>query len=189
MRGVAKSFAILYTPILAFLLSSCGQSSLSWTEEIKLQSGEVIVVQRTAKTKDFGEVGGPGGWENEGMTLEILKPKKPDNPVKWDFPFVPLIYDYDAQNKEWFVVATFYSCKSWYALGKPSLPYTEFRLKGDHWVMQPLTPALIGREGNVLTTISKKGEPNHTLESKAKINANPAIDQSYKHVVAKWRGC
>ena len=68
----------------ALFLSACGKSQIEWKEEVKLQSGEVIVVKRTAKSKDFGEIGGPGGWENEGMTVQIIQPVKSDNPPIWD---------------------------------------------------------------------------------------------------------
>ena len=119
---VCAAVALLCPPIL----SGCGENLISWKEEVKLQSGEVIVVKRTAKSKDFGEVGGGGGWENEGMTVQIVQPSVVDNPPVWDAKYVPLIFDRDPVTKEWFMVATFYSCTSWYELGRPKLPYTEY---------------------------------------------------------------
>ncbi len=182
-----KNFFAIFA---ACLLVSCGRSDLSWTEEVQLQSGEVIVVHRTAKTKAFGELGGSGGWENQGMALEILTPKKSDNPPIWSYPFVPLVFDQDPETKEWFVVATFYSCTSWYELGRPKLPYTEYRLKRGAWVQQTLSAALIGRKGNMLTDIRSSGEPNHTLASKAERMADGRIAPKYRKVVDKWTtGC
>lgn len=37
--------------------------NFSFKEEVKLSSGEVIVVYRQFKTKSFIEIGGPGGLE------------------------------------------------------------------------------------------------------------------------------
>lgn len=189
MKGqhVAGATAALFC---ALLLSGCGRSQIEWKEEVKLQSGEVIVVKRTAKSRDFGEIGGPGGWENEGMTVQIIQPLKPDNPPVWNAKFVPLVFDRDPGTNEWFMVATFVSCTSWYELGRPKLPYTEFRLKDGQWRQLALSPHLIGREGNMLTTIRSTGEPDHTLSSKAYINNNPAISPEYKRVVDNWTsGC
>ena len=141
--------------LLMAIVVGCGDSELAWTEEVRLSGGETIVVKRTAKTKPYGELGGPGGWENEGMTLQIVKPQTPDNPLIWDARFVPLLFDRDSATGQWFIVATFYSCQSWYDLGRPALPYTEFRFRDGRWVQGPLTAALIGREGNMLTSICR----------------------------------
>lgn len=175
---------------IAFALTACGNSQIEWKEEVKLQSGEIVVVKRTAKSKRFGEIGGPGGWENEGMTVQIIQPIKPDNPPLWNAKFVPLVFDRDPNTKEWFMVATFYSCTSWYELGRPKLPYTEFRLTNGQWRQQPLSPDLIGREGNMVTNIRLTGEPDHTVSDKEGINNDPVISSEYKRVVDKWKtGC
>jgi hypothetical protein len=170
---------------ITLLVSACNK--IDWKEEVKLQSGEIIVVERTAKAKSFGELGGPGGWENMGMTVQIIRPIKSDNPPPWDYKFVPLIFDRDPETKEWFMVATFYTCASWLELGQPKLPYTEFRVKNDgQWHQQALNPDLIGREGNMLTRINSNGEADHTVASKEKINRNPAISLEYKKVIDRW---
>ena len=181
------SSAIVLT---ALLVTACGKSQIEWKEEVQLQSGETFIVKRTAKTKPFGEIGGSGGWENEGMTVQIIQPLKPDNPPLWDAKYVPLVFDRDPETKEWFMVATFSSCTSWYELGRPKLPYTEYWVKNGQWRQQALLPQHIGRQGNMLTTIRSGGEPDHTLASKEAINANPAISQEFKSVVDNWtHGC
>ena len=157
-------------------------------EKVLLSDGRVIEVQRTAKIRPFGEVGGPGGWENEGMTLKIVDPIREDDPPEWSAKFVPLVFDRDPQSKEWFVVATFYSCESWYSLGRPKLPYTEFRLRQGKWTQQALSTEHIGRKGNMLTRIRSSGEPNHTLESKARIDEESlSTAPEYKRVVERWK--
>lgn len=175
---------------LAVIVSACGKTSLSWKEEVKLSSGELIVVQRTAKTKAFGEVAGPGGWENEGMTVELVSQSADRNPPVWNFPFVPLLMDRDPTSGQWFIVATFYSCVSWYALERPKLPYTEYRVVGGQWVQQALTPNLIGRSANMLTSIRSSGEPDHSIASKESIMNDPRISKKYKSIVSQWStGC
>ena len=169
--------------------AGCVKSNLQWEEEVQLASGEVLVVQRVVKgINPMGEVGGPGGWDSESMTVAVLSPPRADNPPVWEGPFVPLLFDRDAQTGQWFMVATFYSCESWYALGKPKLPYTEYRLKEGRWQQQSLTPSLIGRKANMLTNIHSTGEKNHTLASKVKSVSRAAPE--YQEIVSTWStGC
>lgn len=174
----------------ATVLAGCGKSNISWKEEVLLRNAEVIVVKRTAKTKAFGEVGGPGGWENEGMTVEIVKPPLSDTPPVWNFPYVPLIFDRDPEANQWFMVATFDSCESWYELGRPRLPYVEFRVENGAWIKRPLSPTLIGRRTNMLTSIHSSGEPDHTIATKTVVGSDPQISPEYQRIVGKWStGC
>lgn len=169
------------------LLAACGPKKLAWTEEVQLQSGEVLLTRRTALAEPFGQIGGTGGWENEGMTVEIVAPVKPDNPGPWSAKFVPLVFDRDPDTREWFMVATFYSCASWNGLGRPKLPYTEFRFRNGQWLQQALSERFIGRVGNMLTDIRSGGEPNHTLVSKQLLMSDTRIAPKYLRVLATWQ--
>lgn len=122
-----QRMVLLFGAVVA--LTGCGPKKLTWTEEVKLQSGEVFNTRRQALAQPFGQIGGPGGWENEGMTVEIISPRKPDYPGTWNAKFVPLVFDRDPDTNEWFIVATFYSCTSWYDLGRPSCLTPSFDLK------------------------------------------------------------
>ena len=198
MRGMKDNFAWhpkvpLTVLLVSVVLAACdsGPKLLAWQEEVQLSNGDIITVKRTAKSKSFGEWGGPGGWENEGMTLAIEKPKKPDDPPVWDFRFVPVVFDRDAETKEWFVVATFYSCQSWYDLGRPKLPYTEYRLRNGQWQKVELSASVMGLDANMLTDISSGGEPPLIdIEAKRKRMSDARIAKKYTSVVTKWStGC
>lgn len=178
--------------LVGLLLTACGDPHLNWNEQVKLESGDVIVVARTAKFSENWIAGGGGGSFNKGMTLQIVQPTKPDNPGAWDALFVPIILDRDPETHEWFIVATFFHCDSWYDLGRPKLPYTEYRFRNGRWVQQPLTQKWIGREANVLPAdLSNKaaiaqGKPALTVERKEAINSDPAISPKFKRVVDHW---
>jgi hypothetical protein len=194
MRIYGKTF-FKYSPCLWLLISAiafvaCSQPVVEWTEEVLLESGEIVLVKRTAKPSVLGEIGGPGGWENEGMTVQLLRPRKPDDPQTWDARYLLLLFDRDPISKEWFMVATFITCTSWYELGRPKLPYTEFWFRDGRWVQQPLSPRFIGRQANMLTRIHSDREKNHTIASKQAINSDPAIAPEYTRVVDHWStGC
>jgi hypothetical protein len=181
-----KSLRWLLALSAALCLLGCGAKKLEWTEEVQLQGGEILLTRRTALAQPFGEIGGPGGWENEGMTVEILAPKRPDNPTRWSAKFVPLLFDRDPETNEWFMVATFYTCTSWYALGRPKLPYTEFRFRNGQWVQQAMSQKFIGRAANMLTSIHSGGEPSHTLASKLQSMSNLKIAPKFKLILDKW---
>lgn len=197
MNSVMRSHGRAVRLVIAALLLgpalvACGNSRMEWNEQVKLQSGEVIVLARTAKFSENSVAGGGGGSFNKGMTLQIVQPARPDNPSLWDARFVPIVLDRDPQTNEWFIVATFFHCDSWYDLGRPKLPYTEYRYRNGQWRQQPLTKRWIGRGANVLPTDPSdqraiaEGGPVLTVERKDQILSNPAIDPTYKSVVGNW---
>src|ERR1043165_1749729 len=94
-RGLVKSLAVtnglrmkthqfsLLCAMVAFcttLLSGCGDANLEWKEEVRLQTGDLIVVGRTAKFSENWVAGGGGGSFNKGMTVAFIQPVKSDNP-------------------------------------------------------------------------------------------------------------
>lgn len=183
-----RELVLALVAISSTMLSvACGKSDLAWNEEVQLSSGQVIVVKRTAQARSLGEIGGPGGWEAEAMTVEIIEPQLADRPAAWSFPFVPILFDRDPGTGEWFMVATFYTCERWQQqLGKPKLPYGEWRFRQGQWQRVELSPVHVGRAANMLISISSAGEPNHTLKSKDEIMSDRRIAPEYRRIFADW---
>lgn len=184
------------TLLLGLLLSAC-DPHLKWNEQVELQSGDVIVIKRTAKFSDNWIAGGGGGSFNKGMTIEFVTPAQADNPAMWNALYVPMILDRDPDTNEWFIVATFYHCDSWYDLGRPKLPYTEYHFRSGQWVQLPLASKWIGRKANVLVTdlASRKAidssRPVLTVSRKEKeVEDRLSAAPKYKKIVDKWTtGC
>ena len=170
---------------------------LKWNEEVELQSGEVIVIKRTAKFSENWIAGGGGGSFNRGMTIEFRSPNKRDNPTMWSGLYVPILLDRDPNTNEWTIVATFIHCDSWYDIGRPKLPYTQYQYRGGQWVQQAMDAKWIGRNGNAIAPdlFDKKAinfsGPIFTLSAKEKrLQDRPGISPEYKKIVAKWSsGC
>ncbi|MCY1264914.1 hypothetical protein D9M68_229990 [compost metagenome] len=173
-------------------LSGCGDTTMKWKEQVDLHNKETIIVARTATMKSNWIAGGGGGSINKRMTMEIVQPARQDNPGVWSDHFVPILLDRDPDNGEWFMVATFYHCTEWYELGRPALPYTEYRFRGGSWVRQPLSEKWIGREVNVLPAdLSNrellKEKPLLSTEQKRLVQSRPTISDRFVRIVGMWK--
>ena len=173
-----------------------GDARMNWREEVRLQSGEVIVIKRTAKFSENWIAGGGGGSFNRGMTIEFDSSDKPDNPTIWNALYVPMILDRDPDTNEWMIVVTFYHCDSWYDIGRPPFPYAAYRFRGGKWLQQSMEPKWIGRKANVIAVdlADRKyidaSRPVFTLADKEKrLHDRPGIDKSFKEIVDKRTNC
>ncbi len=172
--------------------SGCGDTTMKWEEQVHLQSNETIVISRTATMKSNWIAGGGGGSKNRGMTLKVIEPTRPDNPKEWSDHSVPILLDRDPDNGEWFIVATFYHCSEWYELGRPALPYIEYRYRGGSWVRQPLSAKWIGREINVMPIDLSdrellKEKPVLSTERKRLALSDPTIVEHFLRIVGSWK--
>jgi hypothetical protein len=95
------------------------------------------------------------------------------------------LFDYDAETKAWFLVATFYTCSDWYDLGRPKLPYVQYRIRDQRWEEVALDPKLFGRSANLLTGVNARGEPALvTLDAKEKVDRG--AEKTYRHIASMW---
>jgi hypothetical protein len=166
-------------------LHACGNVDVSWKEEVKLADGQIIIVKRTAEGKALGEIGGPGGWRATRMTLEIDRPELPHKPPAWSERWVPMLFDFDPGTREWFLVATFYTCIDWREMGAPELPYVQYLARDGRWDKVPLDPKLIGRRANLLTGVNARGEPD-LVNVEAKERRDRGAGKKFRHVVDAW---
>ncbi len=167
---------------------------LKWREEVQLQTGEVIVIQRTAKFSENPVTGGEGEGEafNTGMTIEFKSPDKPDNPAMWSGVYAPMILDRDPDTHEWIIVAASYHCESGHDIGRTTLPYTAYRYHEDEWFQQSMDPKWIGRDANVVTIgipdgrYTRDSESIFTISDKTKLlRDRPEVSMEYKKIVDK----
>jgi hypothetical protein len=182
--------AVLLILVAVSALSACGKPEIHFTEEVELANGEVIKVDRHVVAAPFGEVGGPGGWEPKYMSLEIVEPKRPENPPKWEssIGLLPILFDRDPDNGEWTLLATYYTCDVWSAIGRPKLPYAEFHARNGQWQGVALSEKWFGRAANVLTGISSSGEPEFiALAAKRPRLSDPEASSKYRLIDGSWQ--
>jgi hypothetical protein len=182
--------AMLALGLSATLQIGCGPKKIEWREEVRLQDGEIILTKRTAKLLANSVAGGGGGSINEGMSLEVIRPIKPDNPGAWSARLVPMILDRDPDSKEWFIVATFFHCDTWQELGRPKLPYTEYRYTQGQWLRQSLSEKRLRMPANLFTSVSLENVKDLSVHEKDSLLKDPLISPEYRFVVQQWQhGC
>ena len=190
-----RTFRTLTTAALSLLVAACGDSTYAWREQVLLQEGQQVLVERTARFRENWVAGGGGGSFNKGMTLRVIHGPMPMPQSTWDERFVPIVLERDLGNGEWVVIATFFHCDSWYELGRPSLPYVEFRHREGGWTRQALNPQWIGHPANVLAVDPSEkqamsGRETLTVERKRTIVETSTMAPEYRRVVDHWStGC
>lgn len=181
-RKIGKWMAI----VLVGMLTACGEVNLKWSEEVQLNDGQVIVIKRTAKGEKQGEIGGPGGWKEKEMSITLEKGGEGMQFPIWQTAYVPILLDYQAAEKTWSVVATFYYCGGWYNLGRPKLPYVQYQSKdGGPWTVVPLEERFIGRKTNLLTGPRSGGEPPF-LSLEDKKGRGSRASARFRRLIQSW---
>lgn len=168
-------------------LDEAQENRFEWTEDVQLNGGQSIIVKRSARLYANKIAGGGGGSINRGMTLEIISPTQSNAPTIWNDVYVPLLIDLDPETKEWFIVATFFHCDSWYDLGRPSLPYTEYRFKQGQWHRQALSSSLIDRSTN-LYIADQKPKNTHLSQTDKKLDLkeHPGTEKRFIRIIDNW---
>jgi hypothetical protein len=174
---------------IAVMLAACGGIDVQWQEQARMAEGEILLLNRTGKGEQHFELGNPGGggWAKAVMSLEVAElPADWQRPPVWETEYVPILLDYQPSEKLWSLVATFYFCDGWEKLGRPRLPYVEYQSRnGEPWQVVPLEERMIGRNTNLLTGPSSKGEPKLvTVEERDRRNRSAA--DRFRKIVDKW---
>lgn len=187
-RGWQKCIGSL---ALTLLIAGCqfGNKDIHFTEEIQLASGEIVTAERLIKTTPLGEVGGPGGWESKYQSFQVSALNQANMPPKWESTdgLIPILLDRDQASNEWVLLATFYTCTAWYKLGRPTLPYAEFRVRDGRWQRLELSTQWFERPANVFADISSGGEPKSLTLIDKKKRADSRVAPEYRFIVSTWK--
>lgn len=170
------------------VLAGCDKANLQWSEEVRLLDGQMVMAERTAQGRTYSELGGTGGWRHP-VKMSVSITKEPDGiepPPEWRDAYVPVLLDYDISSKSWSMVATFYYCETWYALGRPIPPYIEYQsTRGSPWKRVPLEERFVGRETNLLTGPRTDGEPDLVTIADKEFRQRSA-GWKYQRILRKW---
>jgi hypothetical protein len=146
------------TCALLLLLSACGSkklpSELSWTEEVRLTSGEIILVDRRERYHTTSELAGYGELRVDSSDI-VIRPAGNNAPL----PTVtvgefPIVADYDPLLAQWYVITLVDICEDAKALNLGTRPYLEYRLRDGAWSRAQIEAGRVGHPSNLLQTKS-----------------------------------
>lgn len=174
------------------MMSGCGAIELTWSEEVRLPTGSLILVERTASGEARGEIGTPTSWKPLEMTLYIPPdtPQGTKGPPLWRSEFIPILLDYEKTTETWSVVATFAYCDTWDSMGRPDSPYIEFQSRaGGSWKKVALEERHIEQPTNllvgVLMTVRDAGKPALVRENVKEWRRVQSGDY-FKKITVNW---
>ncbi|MYM21077.1 hypothetical protein GTP46_00235 [Duganella sp. FT135W] len=191
MRAKLLLLILVYVSLVA-----CTKSPSQWQEEVKLSSGETIVI-----TRQTDYVSGGGEWaSNPDLSradirhLKFTFPLNSSQPVEWHsqpepgglYPESPLIFDIESGVPVVIAVGS---------VSRECPEYRRYAHLSTGWQRQPLSAADWQRATNLL--IDSSNEYLITLEQKQKLNETGAyskrirtIDPSVKacpEITAQWK--
>lgn len=140
-------FGALFLALLP--VSGCtGEVERRWTEDVELDGGKVIEVDRHVKFTESNSISGDAYSSTNLESALTFKGELSELPA-WSVPLVPILLYRDMTKSEWVIVAVTSSCDVWADRGSPVPPYWEFRLISGRWAESPLSQASIGRRTNL----------------------------------------
>ena len=149
-RSLFIRASVQVTLLIAIALC-CGCDGVKrrhWSEEVTLDDGHRIVIERFVKFQTSNALGG-GAYGSTDLESTLRFRGELSELPAWDVPLVPLVLFKEHATNEWVVVATTGNCDTWYERGEPVPPYWEYRLRGGTWLLSVLSKDSVGRKSNL----------------------------------------
>ncbi len=184
--GLARCIPIA---LVLLVTAACGflDESNRWTEDVRLDDGSVITIERHVRFATSNSWAGDVPAAHDRRATLRFTEALSDLP-EWDVPLTPMVLYQDAMTKEWVIVARTNSCEVWIARGKPFPPYWEYRLSGRQWRRVPVSEASKGRWANLLIQTRLENLPRHiSVDYKKPELAERALMERYRRVVPDIR--
>jgi hypothetical protein len=140
--------------------------TVSWTEDVQLGSGQIVVVERKETSHTAGQWG--QGTEYYTTSASLRARSGPTwLTSEWSAPVQPLVFERDETTKEFVIVGYPGECQFYDRLGAPASFYVEYRFRQGAWQLVPLSESSIGHAANLLLTVNSTRESGHiSLEEK-----------------------
>jgi hypothetical protein len=156
-----------------------------WTEDVLLDDGTTIQVERTVRFKETDAPGG-GAYNAIEQDATIAFTGELAQLPTWQQPLMAMVLYHDHAADEWVVVARTSSCFLWEDRGKPKPPYFEFRLGKDGWHETPLSPASFGRPTNLLLQYRRPLPAKQiTVAERRRIDSDGVAGRAYREIWAE----
>jgi hypothetical protein len=167
--------------VVALVLTACGTKSRHWTEDVLLDDGSTIQVERSiAYTHTSSWSGDASFTDDKEATIRFTGSLSEVPP--WSAALRPLLLYRDVMGGEWVIVTTSASCEVWATRGKPNPPYWEFRLRSNVWEETDLSQSSIGRVPNLLFEFRKTDADHITVHDRIALQSDARMHPTYKRI-------
>jgi hypothetical protein len=191
-RALRRASYVAASAVVATLAAcdSMGTSTKHWTEDVTLDDGPTLAVERAVKYTESSAWGG-GAYNATELSSTISFSGAQASMPTWSAPLEPMVLYRDAtRNGQWVIVATTSTCAVWSDRGEPRPPYWEFRLGAKGWQEAPLSTSSHDRPTNLYlnyTLLDELYDPHHVPAGEAWATVEHAEDE-YRYVRpnAKW---
>jgi len=174
--------------VIALMASACDSGNRTWSEEVALDDGSVITIDRHVEQLMSSAIGGSAFSATETTSTLAFRGGLAELP-RWNVPLMPLVLYRDSESAEWVIVATSTTCEVWYRRGMPESHYWEFRLRGTEWIEVPVAETSFGRRTNLLFEYAQPLPAKHiTLSAKAQLNSGDQLEM-FRVVQRGVRAC
>jgi hypothetical protein len=150
---------IRFRSLVAFAclaIAGCAPGTVErkWSEQVELDDGKVINVDREVEFKESNSWAGDA-YSSTTLRSSIKFRDDLSTLPEWNSTLMPLVVYQDKNTSEWVVVASSTRSLEWAARGKPVPPYWEYRAKTSGWLEVPLSIGSIGRKTNLYVLYEK----------------------------------
>jgi len=175
----AATLSIL-TPVS--LVGCGGAATRNWTEDVALDNGSIIVIEREMQFTESNSLSGDT-YSSDILKSQVAFRGNLSALPAWDVPLLPLLIYRDLDTNEWVIVAGTNSCDVWADRGSPPHGYWEFRLRANKWVQVPISQHSDNRRTNLLVVFEPALSTRHiTIAEKMRIASAASVDARYLKV-------
>lgn len=168
--------------VILLALSACSRGKGGWTEQVLLDGGEIVIVQKTEEYEKRMPIGDAAQSFTLRGELKILD-QTPDAPP-WIDARNPILLLRDPATKEFVLVASTVDSRVWSRHGRPLNPYWMFRLRNSEWKEEPMADFVFGHATNLVVTYGRAEQKGSlvTLEDKRQWNEKANVIRRYRRV-------
>jgi hypothetical protein len=181
------SLAMFGAPIVMTLTacSSANQEERRWTEDVSLEDGTIVQIERHVIFDETNALGGGAANAVERKaTLQFIGDLAALPP--WDYPRRALVLYRKKDIGTWIIVATSSSCEDWRADGAPYPPYWEYELLDGVWRKVPLRQESVGRSPNLFYRYhAREFGPHVSEQTKQQLQSDRRIADKYRSILEK----
>jgi hypothetical protein len=193
-KVTARASLAMFSALVAIALTACSsadQGERSWTEDVLLDDGTTVQIERHVAFDETNAAGG-GVYNAVERKAALQFTGELAGLPAWDYPRMALVLYRSKETRNWIIVAASTSCEVWLSDGAPRPPYWEYELVDGSWRKVSLRQESIGRSPNLFYRYANlEFGPHVSGHTKQQLQSDPRIADIYRSISSNPRdfGC